>query len=61
MLPKYHRTFGRPSLYESVSEEIDRKTNLLHATDEVKSLLIKRDRIVIDEEATSINIYNEFG
>ena len=30
MLPKYHRTFGRPSLYESLSGEVDRKTKILH-------------------------------
>ena len=24
LVPKYHRTFGRPNLYESVQEEIDR-------------------------------------
>lgn len=34
-LPKYHRTFGRPNLYESLSSEVDRKTKLLHRTEEM--------------------------
>lgn len=61
MLPKYHRTFGRPSLYESMSEEMDRKTNLLHASDEMKSFVVKRDRIVVIEEKSQVHVYNEFG
>ena len=50
MLPKYHRTFGRPSLYESVAAEIDRKSKVLHSKEEMESLLVKRDRIIVDRE-----------
>ena len=49
MLPKYHRTFGRPNLYESVSAEIDRKTTV-RSPEEMRCLMVKRDRIVVDEE-----------
>ena len=49
MLPKYHRTFGRKNLYESVSAEIDRKT-VVRSAEEMQSLMVKRDRIIVEEE-----------
>ena len=48
MLPKYHRTFGRPNLYESMREEIDRRSNVNSTVDEMKSLIVKRDKILLD-------------
>ena len=46
-LPKHHRTFGRPNLYESVSQEVDRKTKLLNANEEMQCLMVKRDKILV--------------
>ena len=61
MLPKYHRTFGRPSLYESLSGEVDRKTRPLHQSEEMACLMVKRDKIIVDSEKQLVRIYNEFG
>jgi len=61
MMPKFHRTFGRPSLYESVKNEVDRKTNKLHDVDEMKSLIVKRDKIIVVEERQEVRVFNEFG
>ena len=61
MVPKHHRTFGRPGLYESLSEEIDRKGHVNHRINEMESLLVKRDRIVVSAERQSVDVYNEFG
>lgn len=48
-LPKHHRTFGRPNLYESMRQEVDRKAKLLHQAEEMRSLIVKRDFIVVEE------------
>ena len=61
LVPKYHRTYGRPSLYESMAQEIDRKTHPLHNQQEMESLSVKRDRIIVDQELREIQILNEFG
>lgn len=61
MLPKYHRTFGRPSLYESMRHEVDRRSNINSSFDEMKSLMVKRDKILVLEEKKEIKVYNEFG
>lgn len=62
MLPKYHRTFGRPNLYESMREEFDRKNNNAnHSMEEMKSLIVKRDRILVVEERKEVKVMNEYG
>ena len=66
MIPKYHRTFGKPNLYESVAEEIDRhKDEHDNPGQEFKKqsayLVEKKDRILISEELKEIEIVNEFG
>ena len=61
MVPKHHRTFGRPDLYESLSQEIDRKGKANHRADEMESLLTKKDRIVVHNKKQSVDVYNEFG
>ena len=62
MLPKYHRTFGRPNLYESMREEFDRKNNNAnHTMEEMKSLIVKRDRILLVEERQEVKVLNEYG
>ena len=60
MLPKYHRTFGRKNLYESVSAEIDRKT-VIRSSAEMQSLMVKRDRIIVEEEKQHVRVLNEFA
>ena len=60
MLPKYHRTFGRKNLYESVSNEIDRKT-VVRSSEEMQSLMVKRDRIIVEEEKQHVRVLNEFA
>ena len=60
MLPKYHRTFGRKNLYETVSGEIDRKTEMRSAA-EMQSLMVKRDRIIVEEEKQHVKVLNEFA
>ena len=60
MLPKYHRTFGRKNLYESVSAEIDRKT-VVRSSEEMQSLMVKRDRIIVEEEKQHVRVLNEFA
>ena len=60
MLPKYHRTFGRKNLYESVSAEIDRKT-VVRSAEEMQSLMVKRDRIIVEEEKQHVRVLNEFA
>ena len=61
LIPKHHRTYGRPSLYETMAKEVDRKTHPLHAQREMESLAIKRDRIVVDQALEEIQVINEFG
>ena len=61
MVPKHHRTFGRPNLYETVSQEMDRKSNPSHRISEMESLIVKKDRIVVDDRKKEVTIYNEFG
>jgi len=60
-LPKHHRTFGRPNLYESLSKEVDRKTQLLHPMKEMQCLMVKRDKILIVSERKEVRVFNEFG
>lgn len=60
MLPKHHRTFGRPNLYESVAAEIDRKT-AMRSPEEMRCLMVKRDRIVVDEDKQRVRVLNEFA
>ena len=61
MLPKHHRTFGRPNLYESMSQEVDRKTKLLNTTEEMQCLMVKRDKILVVPEKMEVRVFNEFG
>ena len=61
LVPKYHRTYGRPSLYESIAQEIDRKTHPLHNQQEMESLALKRDRIIVDQELREVQVLNEYG
>ena len=60
-LPKHHRTFGRPNIYESVSAEVDRKTKLLSTAEEMQCLMVKRDKILVIEEKQEVRVFNEFG
>ena len=60
-LPKHHRTFGRPNLYESMTKEVDRKTKLLNATEEMQCLMVKRDKILVVAEKMEVRVFNEFG
>lgn len=50
MLPKYHRTFGRPNLYESMTAEVDRRSNSNASAEEMRSLIVKRDKILLNED-----------
>ena len=61
IVPKHHRTFGRPSLYESLSEEIDKRNNLYNTRNIRDSLLTKRDRVVVNRTCQEIKVLNEFG
>ena len=61
MVPKHHRTFGRPNLYETLSQELDRKSNTLHRVDQAESLMVKKDRIIVKYEKKEVDILNEFG
>lgn len=61
MVPKHHRTFGRPGLYESLTEETDRKGHVSHRINEMESLLVKRDRIVVNQRKREVDVFNEFG
>jgi hypothetical protein len=35
LVPKHHRTYGKPSLYESMAEEIDRRSEPLAPQNEM--------------------------
>ena len=61
IVPKHHRTFGRPSLYETVSAEIDRRTNKNLNRTIKDSLMVKRDRIIVNSVTKEIKIINEYG
>lgn len=61
IVPKHHRTFGRPSLYEKVSDSIDHRTQPDFLKSIKDSLTIKRDRLVVNKEAREIKVLNEFG
>ena len=62
MVPKHHRTFGRPSVYESQSAE----TEKTHSDPDVdfkraKSMITRRDKITVDLETREIYVLNEYG
>jgi hypothetical protein len=61
IVPKHHRTFGRPNMYQTVSQEIDQRNNLLNQRVIRDSLTIKRDRIIVDRVSCEIKVLNEYG
>lgn len=48
-------------MYEQVSEEIDRRTNAVNQRNIKDSLMVKRDRIIVNYTSKEIKIINEFG
>jgi hypothetical protein len=61
IVPKHHRTFGRPSLKERVSTESEKEHIPEVNFYRMKSLLTMRDRLHVDYETKEIYVTNEYG
>ena len=62
VVPKHHRTFGKPSVYEQVSAEVERESsNPGHGSKRAKSMITLRDKILVDFENKEIHVTNEYG
>lgn len=62
IVPKHHRTFGRPSIYEHVSRENEMERDVPRANfKRMQSLLNKRDRVHVDFQTQEVYVTNEFG
>lgn len=60
VVPKHHRTFGRPSEYQSGSRETENEKYQL-PKQRMKSLLTKRDKLHVSPTTREIYVTNEFG
>jgi hypothetical protein len=60
-MPKHHRTFGRPNLYEQVSQEIDHRSDPMNRRKQLTTLTLKRDRIIVDVISGDVKVIDEFG
>ena len=50
-LPRFHTTFGRPSLYEEVSQELERKGNDVSAwRQEARPIVAYKDRLIFKQD-----------
>ena len=61
IVPKHHRTFGRPSMQERISAQINKERAPEVNFDRMKSLLTMRDRLHVDYTTKEIYVTNEFG
>ena len=62
IVPKHHRTFGRPSIFEHVSKENERERDVPRINfKRMQSLLNMRDRIHVDLDTREVYVTNEFG
>lgn len=62
IVPKHHRTFGRPSIYEHISKEREREQELPEINfKRMQALLAMRDRVHVDFQTKEIYVTNEYG
>ncbi len=60
-VPRFHVSFGRPRLYEEISDQIDKGEFETNGNKEARKFQGRRDKFEIDESNQDVIIYDEYG